>query len=104
MAHTKTKVFIAGKFPSGKHATQQAIANATNQFVKLSDVLSKDHRVSHPTIMFEPKATWAESIRSDITKLMACDELHMLHNWQGHKRSEILRNLAMVIGIKVIYH
>ena len=73
-------------------------------FDELATALGKDVAVLFPTSYAEPEADWSQSIKSDITRLMMCEELHLLHNWQGHKRSEILRNTAMSVGIKCIYH
>lgn len=67
-------------------------------------MLGKDVTALFPTVFAEPTATWEQSIKSDISALMICEELHLLHNWQGHKRSEILRNIALMVKIKVVYH
>jgi len=94
----RQKVFIAGRLP--KHLTDQS----KERFLALAKTLGKNVSFVFPTVFAEPTATWDDSIRSDIAKLMQCSDLHMLANWQGHKRSEILRNTALSIGIKVHYH
>lgn len=95
---SKKKVLITGKLP--KVPNEQS----KHAFYELSKKLGKEVTTLYPTVFAEPTATWDESIRSDISKLMTCSDLHLLHNWQGHKRSEILRNIALSIGIKCHYH
>lgn len=94
---TRKMILITGKL----HATRQ---ESKDQFTRLAATFPKGVIVRYPTIFSEPTATWNDSIRSDISSLMMCDELHLLPNWQGHKRSEILRDIALRIGIKVHYH
>lgn len=94
------KIFIAGN-TRGTHESVISRFNAMADKVKAD---TKATKVMVPTVISEPKATWNESIRSDISALMMCDELHMMLHWQGHKRSEILRDLAMRVGIHVVYH
>jgi len=99
MSHRK-KVFISGKLP--KKPTPESKAPFVTLGLELK--LQNGNNVTFPTVYSEPEADWDSSIRSDISALMSCEELHLLHSWQGHKRSEILRNIAIAIGIKVYYH
>lgn len=98
MSNKRIKVLITGRLP--KIPTEES----KQQFMKLAATFDKNITVIYPTMFNEPTATWNESIRSDISNLMSCDELHLMHSWQGHKRSEILRNIALAIGIKPHYH
>lgn len=93
----KDKVFIAGKLSKNAPDAQK------KRFTDLAKTLGKDNSFVFPTVYSEPLASWQDSIRSDIANLMHCSDLHMLSNWQGHKRSEILRNIALIIGIHVHY-
>lgn len=94
------KIFIAGNTRS----TRESVISRFNAMAEKVKADTKVTKVVLPTVINEPKATWNESIRSDISALMMCDELHMMPHWQDHKRSEILRDLAMSIGIHVVYH
>ncbi len=100
MSKRKT-VLITGPV---KIVSKTLVRESKERFLALGKTFSKDVTVIYPTVLAEPTATWDESIRSDIANLTRCEELHLLHGWQGHKRSEILRNIAISIGIKPIYH
>lgn len=95
--HTR-KVFISGNTRGNKDSVKARFDTVAGQ---LKNALTE---VVLPTVLSEPLATWNESIRSDISALMSCDELHLLSNWMENRRSNILRDLAIRIGIKVTYH
>lgn len=94
----RKKVFIAGRLNRNAPQAQK------ERFKAMAKELGKDQSFVFPTVYAEPLATWEDSIRSDISNLMHCSDLHMLSGWQGHKRSEILRDTALRIGIHVHYH
>ena len=98
MNNKKPSVFIAGS-TKGTHQT------VSKRFQTVANELKEKgySKVQMPTVVAVPEATWDDSIKSDITHLMGVDELYMLSNWQGHKRSEILRDIARKIGIKITY-
>jgi hypothetical protein len=95
---SKTAVFLTG-------STKGAHVQVAEKFKRVATELRQQgYKVTLPTVIGEPTASWDASIRSDITALMHCDEIHLMHNWQGHRRSEILRDTALRIGIKAVYH
>jgi hypothetical protein len=96
----KKTIFIAGN----TKGTHEGVINRFHAMIDKLQHEIKATKIHTPTVLAEPKATWSQSIRSDITALMTCDELHMMNNWQGHKRSEILRDTANRVGIHVVYH
>lgn len=98
MSSKKRFTFVTGKLP--KVPTDQY----KQRFFALAKTIDKDISVIYPAVFNEPTISWDDSIRADVANLMKCQSLHMLSNWQGHKRSEILRNVAMAIGIKIYYH
>ena len=57
-----------------------------------------------PVALVDDSKSWDETVRSDIKKMMDCDELHMLHNWQDSKGAMLTRDVAIRLGIKVVYH
>ena len=48
-------------------------------------------------------ASWEEHMKADIAMLMQCDIIYLLEGWQDSRGSQIEKNLAEVVGIKVMH-
>jgi len=43
-------------------------------------------------------------VKQSIRNLTTCDELHLCHDWATDKHCNLLRDIALRIDIKVVYH
>lgn len=76
-----------------------------DMIVQIDDSLNPIMLTMIPTLLVEPTATYNDAIRSDIIKLMSCDELHLLPGWQLDKASTIIRDIALRLEtIEIVYH
>jgi nucleoside 2-deoxyribosyltransferase len=48
-------------------------------------------------------ATWEQLMRTCIIVLMACDGVLLCHDWQSSRGAVIERNIAMQVGIPIVY-
>ena len=99
----KKQIFIIG---NTRDSNDVLVRKA--RFQNITDkvrALQKDdnHIIFVPTLVHEPTSSQHDAIRSDITKLMSCSDLYLINGWQSDKHSNILRNLAMAINIKLHY-
>lgn len=46
---------------------------------------------------------WIDFMRNDIAVLITCDEIHMLPDWKESKGANIEHDLALALGIKIVY-
>ena len=70
-----------------------------------SQLRSMGYHVERPiAIADNDPTTWGESMRSDIKKMLECDELHMLPDWQESKGALLERDIALRLGMHVVYH
>jgi hypothetical protein len=45
-----------------------------------------------------------KNLKNDIKKMLECDEVHMLPDWQQSKSAQLERDIAIRLGIPVVYH
>lgn len=48
-------------------------------------------------------STWLEYMRCDLKELLSCDNVYALNNWQDSPGATIEVNLAVSLGLNVIY-
>lgn len=48
--------------------------------------------------------TGKNAVRADIKKMLECDEVHMLPDWQESRDAQLERDIALRLGMDVIYH
>lgn len=50
------------------------------------------------------ESTWEEEMRVCIKRLMDADELHLLPCWQSSRGATLERDIALRLGIPIVYH
>jgi hypothetical protein len=65
---------------------------------------SMGYHVEKPVAVGDNSHTWNEAIRNDIKKMLECDEVHMLPDWQDSKGALLERDIALRLGMRVVYH
>ena len=45
-----------------------------------------------------------DAVRNDIRKMLECDEVHLLSDWQDSRGAQLERDIALRLGMQVVYH
>jgi hypothetical protein len=62
------------------------------------------YQVVKPVAVTDDTQTWDDAVRSDIKKMLECDEVHLLPDWQESKGAQLERDIALRLGMEVVYH
>lgn len=92
------RVYISGPI-SGYDVSErkEAFSSAARRFRK------QGYLVVNPfELGVSDTASWSEHMRADIAALMQCDVIYMLRGWSSSTGASIERNLAEIVGIKVM--
>ncbi len=66
------------------------------------ELAGKGYHVVKPyALTDESKAT---DVRNDIKKMLECDEVHLLSDWQDSRGAQLERDIALRLGMQVVYH
>ena len=91
--------YVAGKI------TGLAKEDVKNKFNMITNqLLSMGYHVEHPSAVHNDKHTWPDAIRGDIKKMLECDEVHMLPDWQESRGAQLERDIALRLGMQIVYH
>lgn len=60
--------------------------------------------VVKPDAVNDDSKTWDDAVRNDIKKMLECDEVHLLPDWQDSRGAQLERDIALRLGIQVVYH
>jgi len=52
----------------------------------------------------KPDAVTDDAVRNDIKKMLECDEVHLLSDWQDSRGAQLERDIALRLGMQVVYH
>lgn len=47
--------------------------------------------------------TWEEYMKEDLRMMLTCDAVYVQRNWKDSKSAELERNLALGLGMEIIY-
>ena len=79
--------------------------NVTEKFNLVENQLSgKGYQVVKPIGLTDDSKTWNDAIRNDIKKMLECDEVHLLPDWQESRGAQLERDIAVRLGMEVVYH
>jgi hypothetical protein len=114
-------IYIAGKI-SGECETSELMQNCINKFNDYAKTLSFSPlrylpnqkcvtdgnclKVTHGLMINSDilgKGTWKQYMKNDLSILLKCDEIHMLPDWKDSKGAKIEHQLALDLGIKIVY-
>ena len=62
------------------------------------------YHVVKPDAVTDDTKTWGEAVRNDIKKMLECDEVHLLSDWQDSRGAQLERDIALRLGMQVVYH
>ena len=91
--------YIAGKI------TGLPQCNVADKFTMMENKLSDmGYDVVKPLGVTDNSRTWHDAVRSDIKKMLECDEVHLLPDWQDSRGAQLERDIALRLGMQVVYH
>ena len=93
------KIYISGKITGIEE-------EAKNLFKNAEEILtSQGFIVFNPMelVPYNPSYEWSDYMKDDIKILTECDAIYMLDNWTESKGAKIERQLAIDLGLNVIY-
>jgi len=62
------------------------------------------YQVVKPDAVTDDTKTWDDAVRNDIKKMLECDEVHLLSDWQESRGAKLERDIALRLGMQVVYH
>ena len=67
-------------------------------------LMAMGYHVAEPIEITDTSKPWDDVIRTDIKKMLECDEVHLLPDWQDSKAAQLERDIALRLGMQVVYH
>lgn len=91
--------YVAGRI------TGLPIGEVQQKFNTISTELTdKGYLVVKPMGVTDDSRAWDDSVRNDIKLMLECDEVHMLPDWQESRGAQLERDIAIRLGMQVVYH
>ena len=91
--------YVAGKI------TGLPKEDVQSKFNQLSSHLTgMGYNVINPANVLDDNRNWNDAVRSDIKKMLECDEVHLLPDWQESRGAQLERDIALRLGMQVVYH
>ena len=91
--------YVAGKITGlPRTDVREKFNMLTNQLTGMG------YQVVNPLAVTDNSHTWDESVRNDIKIMLECDEVHLLPDWQESRGAQLERDIALRLGIQIVYH
>ena len=95
----KKIVYVAGKVSGLSND------DVKQKFDRITDELSDlGYTVLKPVSVMDHSRPWKDCMRTDINKMLQCDEVHLLPCWTDSYGARLERDIALRMGINVVYH
>jgi hypothetical protein len=91
--------YVAGRVTGLPH---DEVATKFNHIAE--QLNGQGYRVVRPLAVYDASQTWDEAIRGDIKRMLDCDEVHLLPDWQESRGAQLERDIAVRLGMQVVYH
>ena len=92
-------IFVAGKMFGLPEA------QVREKFEKAAaDLQGQGYTVISPISDMETGKPWEDTIRKSIKSMLDCDEVHLLPCWQESRGAQLERDIAIRLGMDVVYH
>lgn len=92
-------IYIAGKMNGLPEA------QVRNKFERFStDLQRQGYNVVSPAESIQSDATWEHTMKHSIKSMLDCDEVHLLPCWQESREAQLERDIAIRLGMQVVYH
>lgn len=95
----KRTAYVAGRI------TGLPRAHVKEKFNMISRQLTdQGYRVVKPAAVTDDSKPWDDAVRDDIKTMLECDEVHLLPDWQESRGAQLERDIALRLGMHVVYH
>ena len=95
----KKTAYVAGKI------TGLPKEDVNDKFNMIADELAEmGYQVVKPVSVSDDSRSWEDGVRSDIKTMLECDEVHLLPDWQESRGAQLERDIAVRLGMQVVYH
>lgn len=95
---TKEKIYISGKISGIEEEAPELFEQAENALKE------KGYDTVNPvTLNHDHDKSWQSFMREDVKAMLDCDSIYMMSNWTTSKGAKIEREIAIHLGLKVIY-
>ena len=91
--------YIAGKV---KGLPKGQVKDKFNLMARLLSGMG--YRVVKPDAVTDDTKIWDDVAPNDIKKMLECDEIHLLPDWQESRGAQLERDIALRLGIQIVYH
>jgi hypothetical protein len=91
--------YVAGKITG---LPKEDVQSKFNQIS--SRLTGMGYHVVSPMAVLDDTQTWNDAVRDDIKKMLECDEVHLLPDWQESRGAQLERDIALRLGMHVVYH
>lgn len=93
------RAFIAGKISGlSKGYVRDKFNQVANKLSRLG------YQVIKPGAITEETQPWNDVVLNDIKRMIECDEVHLLPDWQESRWIQFERDVAIRMGMQIIYH
>ena len=92
-------IYVAGKmYGLPEEEVREKFEKAT------SHLKEEGYNVVTPVTEFEGNRSWEDTMRHSIKTMLECDEVHLLPCWQESRGAQLERDIAVRLGMNVVYH
>ncbi len=91
-------IYIAGKV-SGLTEAQ-----VREKFARAASQLSEDGNIVLSPVNDKAESWNSKTLRNSIKTMLDCDEVHLLPCWQESRGAQLERDIALRLGMNVVYH
>ena len=69
-----------------------------------SQLTNQGYLVVNPLAVNDNSQSWDVAVRNDIKIMLECDEVHLLPDWQESRGAQLERDIALRLGMNLVYH
>lgn len=93
------KVYISGKITGLEQ--QEAFDNFEKAELEIRELGGTP--INPMKIEHKENSNWYDYMEKDLSELLKCDGIYMLHNWGSSKGARIERAVAIELGLPIVY-
>ena len=92
-------IYIAGKVSGLPEAeVKEKFERAAN------GLKAAGNKVISPANVNDKEKDWEGTMRNSIKTMLDCDEVHFLPCWQESRGAQLERDIALRLGMNIVYH
>ena len=92
-------IYVAGKmYGLPEEQVREKFEKAASQ------LQNQGYKVVSPASDMQQNLSWEDTMRHSIKSMLDCDEVHLLPCWQESRGAQLERDIAIRLGMNVVYH